>query len=55
MAGRPVCLLIFLMPSPRIELQLVDYITLESVILFESAKEALYVWNFVLSATVGIL
>jgi len=44
------------MPSPRTELRnLASYITLESVILFEGAKKALYVWNFVLSAKVGIL
>jgi hypothetical protein len=41
MAERPVCLLIFLMPSLRIELRtLASYITLESIILFEGAKKS---------------
>jgi hypothetical protein len=40
MAERPVCLLILLMPSPRLELRtLASYITMESGILFESAKK----------------
>ena len=56
MAGRPVCLLIFLMPSPRIVLRtLASYINLESIILFEAAKKSTvrvefcavcHVWNF---------
>ena len=41
MAGRPVCLVIFLMPSPRIVLRtLASYINLGSVILFEAAKKS---------------
>lgn len=56
MAGPPVCILIFLIPSSTLELQtLASYIALESVILLEVAKKTLYVWNFVLSDMVGIL
>jgi len=34
MAGQPVCLLIFLMPSPRLELQILAGYNMVSVILY---------------------